>query len=291
MDEGGGLHLEAQAITSRVTRSTSRRVEVEISFPSPRRTPYPENRRAFALHLKRPGKELPLLLILHGWGRGPWRIEQLLARRLLGQGVESCLLTMPLHGRRSPPGHTNGDLAITADPDWTRDNFLQALYEIHRLLLHFRKAYPGRPIGLLGLSLGGLIALRSLSMEEFDAGIVLLTTGDPAATFWHSPKTASCRRMLEAQGMTIDLLRRRWEPIDPLPPLKAGRFATRRLFLLNGHEEAHSGDDFLQSVEKYLPGARTLPIRLPHDLAYILLPFRARQIARLFLSAISNKST
>lgn len=95
--------------------------------------------------------------------------------------------------------------------------------------------------------------------------------------------------------MTLELLRQRWEAVDPVPALKAGRFATKRLFLLNGHEEARSGDTFLQEVEKYLPGAKCLPIHLPHTIAfphtfaYTLLPFRARQIARLFLSALSVK--
>ena len=295
MDEEGGLRLETQPVTSRQVRSTPGRVEVELSFPSPRRTPYPENGTAFALHLKRPGRELPLLLIIPGWRRGPWRIEQFLAQGLLRRGVESCLLTMPLHGQRSPAGHPNGSLVITDNVDWTRDNFLQSLRDIRRLLLHFREVSPHRPIGLLGLSLGGLIALRSLSREKFDAGIAVLAMGDPAAALWHSPKTARCRRTLESRGITLDLLRQRWEAIDPVHTLKAGRFATQRLFLLNGHKKTHPGDIFLQEVEKHLPGAQCLPIRFPyratvlHAFAYAFLPLRARRIARLFLSTLSAR--
>jgi len=48
MDEEAGLRLEAQPVTFRQMRFTPGRVEVELSSPSPRRAPYPENMTAFA---------------------------------------------------------------------------------------------------------------------------------------------------------------------------------------------------------------------------------------------------
>jgi hypothetical protein len=111
------------------------------------------------------------VLALHGFAMGYPRVDAwaLFAAEWFRHGVDVALLTLPYHGGRTPPGSRVSGQRF-ADPNAARmhDAVRRAVYEIHAVRGWLR-AETQRPVGLLGLSLGGyLSALTAGLVDDLD---------------------------------------------------------------------------------------------------------------------------
>ncbi len=111
--------------------------------------------RSFELHYKRwqsADEPRAALLLVHGLAEHCGRYTAL-ARRLTDAGVDVCALDLPGHGRSGgEPGH------VERFDDM--DDSVSALRD------HMDHWYPGLPVFLLGHSMGGLIAVHTLTREQ-----------------------------------------------------------------------------------------------------------------------------
>jgi hypothetical protein len=140
---------------------------------------YKENRLARATLLEHRGGDRPWLVCLHGFGMGRPGLDLRAFRALhlhRELGLNLAFLTLPFHGRRNP-GSTLSPPMPSADALDTVHGLAQAVWDVRQLFIHLR-ARTEQPIGLMGLSLGGLVAATMASIEAPHAVILLVPAVD-----------------------------------------------------------------------------------------------------------------
>lgn len=108
------------------------------------------------------------LVALHGFGMGRPRFDAaaLLAARWFEGGFDVALPTLPGHGARKPPEARLSGQAFTV-PHVARlaEAVREAVYEVD-LVVRWLRAETGRPVGLLGLSLGGYVTALAAGLLD-----------------------------------------------------------------------------------------------------------------------------
>jgi len=117
------------------------------------------------------GRARGTVIALHGFGTGYPRIDAptLLARDLFAMGLDVALPTLPLHGPRTPRGARFSGQAF-AVPDVTQLNEAmgQAVHDLASFIAWLRER-SARPVGMIGLSLGGYMsALMASLIDDLD---------------------------------------------------------------------------------------------------------------------------
>lgn len=113
-----------------------------------------------------PPWKLPRLSVLSGW-----------TGALARAGHEVWTLVPPRHLRRSPPGVRSGEAFVTPDVPALRAAVEQLVVEVRLLLALARGS--GRPVALLGLSLGALgAALAATAPEAPDRAVLVAPPAD-----------------------------------------------------------------------------------------------------------------
>ena len=110
------------------------------------------------MHERRPPRAT--VLALHGFSMGRPRVDALalFAAQWFRRGLDVALLTLPYHGRRTPPGaRFSGQRFVDPNPAVFNDAVRRAVYDVH-VVRNWLRQQTGLPVGLLGLSLGGYIA-------------------------------------------------------------------------------------------------------------------------------------
>jgi hypothetical protein len=170
---------------------------------------YVESHTVWARRLRPPGAGgRPRLLYLHGYMQPETLVEELglvalLARRLNAEIVQ---MQPPYHGRRKPRrSWFDGDLYWTGDVVRSLEALRQTLVDA-RSLLSWMLAESERPVGVSGLSLGGLLTCALTCLEErFAFSLPLIAHMDIGAVIEDAPVLGRMRRELRAFG---------WEPRD-----------------------------------------------------------------------------
>jgi pimeloyl-ACP methyl ester carboxylesterase len=176
----------------------------------------------------------PRILYLHGYLQPETYAEELvlLAGMALRLDADVIQLQPPYHGRRTPAtSRFSGELFCTADLVRSLEALRQTVLDA-RTLLAWLLAEDPRPVGVLGLSLGGALALTLACVEDRLAFTVALAAHmDLRALVADAPVLARMREELRAFGWSADdlgafLAALGWPALRPtLPPSRIGLFA------------------------------------------------------------------
>ena len=150
-----------------------------VTFSSPLTTPYPGmNTASGEYYQPKTDVDAPLVILLHGWGDHSAIPCRWLARGLAGKGFGAFLLRLPTHTSRFPP-----ELRERAH-DLTMEEWL-TMYRVGvsdlRRVTDWASAAGrgGRPVAVIGLSLGGFMASIAMGIDErITAGVLLVTGGN-----------------------------------------------------------------------------------------------------------------
>jgi len=213
---------------------TNRSSEIEVSpltFTSPVKTRYGENNLVYG-KLFSPARDIPLLaiVVLHGWSRPALTLEERLCLALGQRGIVSLLITLPYHLQRAPEGSWSGEYALSGDVLRTIYGFRQSVQEV-RAVIPFLKRYSER-VGVLGISLGGMIAHVVMDLEDMDFGVSLLAGGNTAGIVWEGIATRDIRKQIQKAGITREQLNQLWGVIDPARLARHNR--VKRILMING---------------------------------------------------------
>jgi dienelactone hydrolase len=165
---------------------------------------YRETHTVYARRIRPAGAERrPRLLYLHGYMQPETYVEEftLLVAMALRLNVEIVQLQPPYHGRRTPRlARFGGEFYWTADLvrsiEALRQNLLDA-----RTLLGWLLAEDPRPVGVLGLSLGGALTLILTCLDErFAFSLPLIAHMDLAALVADAPVLSGTRAELRRFG-------------------------------------------------------------------------------------------
>jgi pimeloyl-ACP methyl ester carboxylesterase len=120
-------------------------------------------------------------VFLHGVGLEPgmWDALAYPAKALTRQGIRVVLPTGPWHGKRTPDGLFGGENILRRGPLGFLEGFQTWVAEV-ALWIRWARSTADTPVGLGGISLGGLTAqIASTAGNDVpDALILLTTTGD-----------------------------------------------------------------------------------------------------------------
>lgn len=203
-----------------------------LTFPSPVHTRYRENNMVYGKLFRAIGNPpLSSMIVLHGWSRPVLKLEERLCIALAQRGIASLLITLPYHIQRAPEDSWSGEYALSGDVLRTIEGFHQAVLEV-RAVIPFLKTYSEK-IGLLGISLGGMIAHVVMDLEDLDFGITLLTGGNSAGIVWESIATRDVKKQIQGAGITREQLSQIWATIDPVRLARHNR--VKRILMINGH--------------------------------------------------------
>lgn len=100
------------------------------------------------------------VLLLHGFTMGNPRIDAfaMFASDLYRRGLDIALMTLPYHGARKPAdSYFSGDRFAVPHVSRMGEAVREAIFEI-RLITRWLQRDTARPVGILGLSLGGYLA-------------------------------------------------------------------------------------------------------------------------------------
>lgn len=169
--------------------------------------------------MHKPDRPRATVLALHGFSMGtPW-VDALvmMAPQWFRQGLDVALLTLPFHGARTPPDATfSGERFAAPNPHELSDAVRRAVYEI-RFLVSWLRQRTDRPVGLLGLSLGGyLSALMAGLVDDLDFVVPMVPPvcmGDLAYRFFQRSRHAPAE-MLPA--LSLEELRATYRLHSPL---------------------------------------------------------------------------
>jgi len=188
-----------------------------ISWPSPIITGFAENDHVFVQHFPAPaGEGAPTVIFLHALMSASDIGYRRWAARFNAAGWSAAFVHLPYHYTRTPRGHRNGELAITADLVRTGEGLRQGVAELRQLMAALR-AKGVREFGLWASSYGGWVGALLASIErDFRFVALLEPIVDVDHAIWHSPTGLALRRELRRTGIPAELPARHFPLISPL---------------------------------------------------------------------------
>ena len=188
-----------------------------ITWRSPIETRFPSNNvaRADFFPCAR-GKTAPTVIMLHALMSATHIGYRRWAARFNELGWNACFVHLPYHYSRVPPGHWNGELAITADLIRNAEGLRQSVIELRQLIAALR-AHGCSEFGILGTSYGGWIGAL-LTMVERDLRFVALMCPivNVEHAIWKNPGSAFMRRELRRAKIAPELVARHFHLSSPL---------------------------------------------------------------------------
>ncbi|MCA9774074.1 MAG: alpha/beta hydrolase family protein [Myxococcales bacterium] len=165
---------------------------------------YRSNHTVWAKRLRpRGARGRPRLLYYHGYMQPETPIEEIaiVAQLAVRLGMEVIQIQPPYHGRRSPPAErVPGELFWTADVVRSIEALRQAMLDARSMLSWMLAERPG-PVGVAGLSLGGVLSAGLTCLDErFAFSVPLIAHKDLEALVVDAPVLGRMRRELKAFG-------------------------------------------------------------------------------------------
>lgn len=205
---------------------------VDISFPSAYLPHYQDytrdfdscvaNRSAFA-RLWRHTKEesLGTIVAVHGWMMGDKRLSALtlVPGFFFRMGLDVVMYELPYHGQRRCVAGSGPLIFPSANIACTNEGFGQAISDLRRLS-GWARSSTGKPVGAIGLSLGGYTAALWSALDELDFVIAAAPLACLATFTWevliNQPAGLPLRQTVEALGLELATLKGAYSVHSPL---------------------------------------------------------------------------
>lgn len=158
------------------------------------------------------------VLALHGFTMGtPWIDERvLMAARWFELGYDVALPALPFHGPRCPAtARYSGELFGSWDVRRANEAVRQAVHDVD-LVKRWLAATTGRPVGLIGLSLGGYVAALMAGLADDLAFVVPLVPPVFLDALASSLLDVERRRTTREPPIALERLRAAWSVHSPL---------------------------------------------------------------------------
>ena len=188
-----------------------------LSWTSPISTGFSTNDRVHVdLFPCSAGWSAPTVLFLHALMSASDRGYRRWAAEFNARGWNACFVHLPYHYSRTPRGHWNGALSITADLVRTAEGLRQGVVELRQLMTTLR-GWGCREFGLWASSYGGWIGALLASVErDFRFVALLEPIVDVEHAIWVSPAGAVVRPELRRARIEHALIARHFHLASPL---------------------------------------------------------------------------
>lgn len=230
-----GIELESEHETFRVYR---------LTYASPVQSPLPQNNTIPAeLYLPKgvkPGsKPRPAVICLHILGGG-YELTRLQCTALAARGIPAIWFKLPYYAERGMPG---GPRALAANPQFFIKALTQGVDDVRRTVdvLASRPEVDPRQIGIMGVSLGGILAATAAGQEpRISRAVLLLAGGDLLRIVHHARETrslsATIDRLSPAERAEVEQAIVRADPLQHAAALRE-RARQGRVLMINAGED------------------------------------------------------
>jgi dienelactone hydrolase len=188
-----------------------------LQFPSPVMSGCPENDTVHAEYYRPAGEgPFPGVIVLDITG-GNQSLSRAIATQLAHNGIAGLFVQMAYYGPRRPPGSTERLLSL--DFDHTMAAVRQTVLDIRcaTAWMASRPEIDCRRLGILGTSLGSLVAALAAEMEPKLGRVALLLSGGGLVdAYYDDPRARPYRKLWELLGGTKSRAEHLLAPVDPL---------------------------------------------------------------------------
>ncbi|MCB0221173.1 MAG: hypothetical protein KDH09_15855 [Chrysiogenetes bacterium] len=188
---------------------------------------YIENRHVVGrIYRHDDGHPRVMVIYIHGLMQpGPVMEERVLIPRILKKlDVDVCHLHLPFHGRRKPANELiHGGFFWTSDLVRSFEAIRQSVSDVRSVIYYLRERF-NQPIGLVGMSLGGVITMTTVCVEkDVDFAIPVIAHQSLSDAVTRAPILTRMREELNQRGLSeadlIDIESRlglsRMKPVIP----------------------------------------------------------------------------
>jgi pimeloyl-ACP methyl ester carboxylesterase len=227
-----------------------------LKFPSYLKTPYEANNTVYGRFFGAGGKLA--LVVLPQWNC-KWDGQVGLCRMLQHAGISALRLSLPYHHQRKPAEIERSEYLISSNLGRTLAAARQAVVDARRAAdWLFDRGY--REVGLIGTSIGSCIAFLTFVHDpRFSCGAFIHVSSYFADVVWGGLSTMHVRESLE-QEITLERLRRLWEPISPFPFIRKLQGSQRPMLMLAGRYDltfpAHLTQQGFEELDRFSIPAR-----------------------------------
>ena len=171
-----------------LSQTTSSWSRYSVEFPVARPTRYKENNIAYGEYYRpRQGSNLPLAILVHGWGDRSAIPCKPLARDLAKKGIASLILYLVFRQRRMPD--TVKERLPNLTPEEWFEGYQTSVIDVRQTIdwAGKNKDINKNNIAVIGISLGGIISAISMGIDtRIGAGVILVAGGNYQSPAWLS---------------------------------------------------------------------------------------------------------
>jgi predicted esterase len=166
--------------------TTSMRSHYEVAFPSPSPVSWKGGNTVYGdLFVPQVPKQVPLVILTHGFGDASMAPCMALARLLIKQGIATFVWYLPTHSHRLPEA-VKGEALPKHPGDWL-EIYRSSVMEIRRIVdwASDRREIDPERISVAGFSMGGIISSIAMAVDaRIYAGIFIVVGGNMAELSW-----------------------------------------------------------------------------------------------------------
>jgi pimeloyl-ACP methyl ester carboxylesterase len=234
-----------------------------VTWPSPLQTGFSANDIARAdLFPSAGGWSQPTVLMLHALMSASRIGYRRWAAHFNILGWNACFVHLPYHYSRVPPGHWNGELAITADLVRNAEGLRQGVLELRQLIGALR-ARGCSEFGLLGTSYGAWISALLACLEPDLRFIALMAPiVNVEHAIWESPASIFMRAELRRAKIDPPLVARHIRLTSPGNNLPV--CAPERILFVAGEFDLIARLEHIEEVHRAWAGSELLTVRQGH---------------------------
>ena len=197
MDDPYSYPARAAQFALTLDRETNGWRRYRVEFPTGGPTRYFTADRPGRGELYRPSESgrrppWPLVVLVHGWGDHSLLPCRMLARALVRRGIACFLPHLVLHSSRMPANLRAKGIRLAAD-EWF-EAYQTSVIDVRQTLdwAAGEKDIDIRRVGIVGLSLGGIVSAIAMGVDErIKSGVFLVTGGDYEHPAWSKGRRAS----------------------------------------------------------------------------------------------------
>jgi dienelactone hydrolase len=252
-----------------------------LVYPSPLRTPWPENNVVPAeFYVPRgasEGKKVPAAVVLDILD-GSAILPRMMARAAAQNGLAAIYLPMPYYNARRPANDEHRR-ALADDPRRAADGIRQTVMDVRRAraILAARPEVDATQIGVTGISMGGIMTALAAGVDgQFVRVVPILSGGDLATIIFHAHETRKLRAAMEAKGMDRDAAAEALAPVEPLN--FAARIGRDRCLMINASEDEVIPKETTDKLRAAAGGPQVLWLRAGHYTSLTYFPLMQKTV-------------
>lgn len=189
----------------------------ELRFPSPVKSPCPENNTVYAEYYRPAGRgPFPCVIVLDITA-GDQSLSRAIAKNFAKNDIAALFVQMAYYGPRRPNG--SKERLLSADIEHTMAAVRQTVLDLRRAVawMESRPEIGKKNLGIMGTSLGSFVAALTAEMEpKLGRVAVVLGGADFVDGYSDHPRAAAYFKLMESIGITRDLMKAVIAPIDPI---------------------------------------------------------------------------